>query len=120
MDPASHINYHAMRYHELAEHPEIRAEAIANHYTRNIQAAITLKKAIELRRQMRPDDELPREVSVDLLSGLPIPRKEVQTPSECADACITYLAAQLIRAHLTDFGLPLEWTARAPEKNAHD
>lgn len=73
----------AEKYHRLQEHPHLRAEAIADHYSKLAATSMELRKMVEMRRHHGGSPEM--------------------------DRCIERLAKEFVDHHREDFGIELSW-----------
>ena len=71
------------KYHRLQAHPHLRAEAIADHYSKLATVAMELRKLVEMRRYHGASPE--------------------------GDRAIEHLTEEFVKHHLTDFGIELSW-----------
>lgn len=76
----------AFRYRQLAEHPEIQAEAIAHHYASLASMAMHLRALVKERHYL-----------------------QLGQSSESLNMCIDRCVNEICTAHERDLGLALEW-----------
>jgi hypothetical protein len=73
----------AQKFHLLANHPHLQAEAIADHYSKLAAVAMDLRKMVDIRRHTGGSPEM--------------------------DRCIERLAKEFADHHREDFGIELSW-----------
>jgi hypothetical protein len=84
----------AEKFHRLQAHPHLRAEVIADHYSKLAATAMELEKLVDMRRRYAGSPEM--------------------------DRCIERLAEEITNHHRADFGIELSWQnvrAHAPCAN---
>jgi len=75
------------KFHLLANHPHLQAEAIADHYSSLAAVAMDMRKMVELRRRSGGSPEM--------------------------DRCIERLTKEFVDHHREDFGIELSWSNTA-------